>query len=152
MADTARGNFTDKSCSDCGELGCVFVHNGDLVPKGETGSFCGFCWNERLEASRMGELPKPLGVKSPGVPKRFLTKPIKVITKNGSVYKFGKPDKEGVRKAFCATKKFEFTKCRITCLRIGRRLWFRPIDSSDPGLHAWITSPVLSIKQMRLDL
>lgn len=147
MVDTVRGGFAGKVCSDCGELGCVFVHNGPLVPKGETGSFCAFCWQERNKCFEKGETQKPLGVKPPGVPEGFSNAPIKVITKNGSIYEFSEPNKRGERKVSCASKTFEFTTCRIICLRVGRELYFKSLDSTDPDdLYGWITSPVVSIE------
>jgi len=147
MVDTVRGGFADKVCSDCGEQGCVFVHNGPLVPKGEIGYFCAFCWEERNKCFERGETQKPLGVKPPGVPEEFLNMPIKVTTESGSIYKFGAPNKRGERTVSCGIKTREFTKCRIICLRLGRKLYFKTLDSSNPDdLYGWITSPVVSIK------
>ena len=147
MVDTVLGAFADKACSDCGEKGCVVVHNGPLVPKGKIGHFCAFCWQERNKCFEKGETQKPLGVKPPGVPKEFLNTPIKAVTKTGSIYEFGKPNKRGERTVSCITKTFEFTTCRIICLRVGRELYFKALDSPDPDdLYGWITSPVVSIE------
>ncbi len=146
MVDTIQGDFADKNCSDCGEKGCIFEHWGNLVPKEKTGFFCGFCWQERNNCFERGEAPKPLGVKLPGVPEEFSDMPIRASTKNGSIYKFSKPNEKGERKVSCATKTLDFTSCKIICLRVGREIFFRALDSSDPDLHAWITSPVVSIK------
>ena len=147
MVDTVRGDFADEVCSDCGEQGCIFVHNGPLVLKGEMGHFCAFCWHERNRCFKEGEIQKPLGVKPPRVPKEFSNASIKVVTKNGSIYEFGKPNEKGKRTVSSLAKAFGFTTCRIICLRVGKELYFKPLDSTDPDdLYGWMTSPVVSIE------
>lgn len=62
MADTVRGDFPDVACSDCGEVGGVcFRHWGPLVPAGERGYFCGYCWSTRHEDAEQNRPPRPLG-------------------------------------------------------------------------------------------
>lgn len=144
--DTSRGNYPDEICSDCGEKGCTFKHWGPLVPEGETGVFCTFCWNEREDAHEKGEPAKPLGVKPPGVPEVFKDKTINVTTQSGSVYHFGEPNEKVERTVSCNRRALDFSKCKIICLVHGKNLWLRPIDSSDPELHMWRTSAVVSIE------
>jgi len=151
MADTVRGDFPDEICSDCGEQGCAFRHWGRLVPEGKVGHFCAFCWNERMDSSERGEPPKPLGVKPPGVPEEFLDKAVRVTTKSGSVYTISKPIKEKERLISCSSRKLEFTRGRVLCLRVGKTLWIKPRDSKDPELHLWATSLVVSIEESHQD-
>ena len=63
MADTIRGNFSNVTCSDCGSEDSVcFQHWGPLVPEGEVGYFCGFCWEARQDDVRLHHRPpRPLG-------------------------------------------------------------------------------------------
>mgnify|MGYP003392408147 CR=1 FL=1 len=63
MADTVRGDFAKEKCSDCGREGCIAKHWGPLVPKGESGTFCGWCLTERNKEAKDGNDPKPLGWK-----------------------------------------------------------------------------------------
>lgn len=146
MVDTERGNFPDTPCSDCGETGTAFRHWGTLVPEGTTGNFCMFCWDQRHEAEKRGEPPKPLGVKPPGVPKEFDDRAIKVTTQSGSIYEFSKPNEKKERTVSCAAKNMGFSTCRILCLIIGESLWIKPLNGKDPGLHLWTTSSVVSIE------
>jgi len=144
MADTKRGSFPDKNCSDCGEKGSAFKHWGPLLPPGvREAYFCIFCFSERSKRGK--EPPRPLGVEPPGVPKEFLAKAIEVTTKSGSVYWLSAPIEGEVRKISCFTKTLDFAKGRVLCLRLGRSLWIKPRDSEDPDL--WATSPVVSIKE-----
>lgn len=146
MADTKRGNFQDKTCSDCGTLGSIFIHTGPLVPEDTLGCFCAFCWKERYESQKRGEPPKPLGTKPPGVPKEFNNRAIKVTTKSGSVYEFGAPNEQEEQTVSCTINGMDFNRCRILCSIIGRDLWIKPFGSSDPGLHLWTDSEVVSIE------
>jgi len=44
MGDTSRGFWPKENCSDCGEVGVVFLkHWGPLVPADAIGFFCVFC-------------------------------------------------------------------------------------------------------------
>lgn len=146
MHDTEIGNFPDEICSDCGEKGVIFKHSGPLVPQGQTGFFCAFCWLKRQERKERGEPQLPLGVKPPGVPKEFSQKAIKVTTQSGSVYNFSTPDKEGARTVSCSQRQLPFSKCRIICLISNEDMYLRPLDSSDPDVYGWDTTPVVSIE------
>jgi len=57
MADTARGNWPEVECDDCGKKGVIFQHWGPLVPPGAVGKFCGECLNLRAHAAEV----EPLG-------------------------------------------------------------------------------------------
>jgi len=144
MADSERGDFKDEKCSDCGETGCTFKHWGGLVPAGQSGYFCGFCWDERIEVYGRGEKTKPLGVKPPGIPKEFLDKKIKAITESGSIYELDQTDRDDERTVSCDRRKLRFTRARVICLRVGESLFLRPRDGSNFDL--WWTSPVVSIE------
>lgn len=62
MADTIRGEFPKQPCSDCGEVGKVYIqHWGLLVPNGSLGYFCPTCLGARAEDSKAGKEPRPLG-------------------------------------------------------------------------------------------
>lgn len=144
--DTIRGNFEGLICSDCGEKGCEFQHWGDLVPKGETGKFCAFCWNERNEAYDQGELPKPLGVKPPGLPKEFLGKPLMVTTSSGAVYMLGLGGNEQNPPEVivcCEVKALHFVRAKVMRLELGKEFWLLMYDE-EGGL--WRESPVVSIE------
>lgn len=56
MADTVRGDFSDKFCADCGHKGCYIKHYGPLCPDSSVGYF-DQCFSER-GASRNHQ-PKP---------------------------------------------------------------------------------------------
>ena len=142
MPDTVRGNLKDKNCSDCGEKGCEFQHWGPMVPKGEFGSFCGFCWTERSEAYDRGEGPKPLGIQPPGISENLLDKRLRVATESGSVYELNPTKIPNERIIFCNRRKLHFTKARVICLRIGENLFLKPRDGSDFDL-CWTSSVVL---------
>lgn len=142
MADTIKGIFPGKACSDCGEGEPLFLHDGRFVPEGKTGYFCIFCWDQRMSAEERGEPPKPLGVKPPGVPKEFENKAIKVFTRTGSVYMFGAPNEQGDRTVFCSTRNIGFDRCKILCLINGREMWLRSSD----GKEIWSTSRIMSIE------
>lgn len=148
MVDTLRGDFPEKKCSDCGILGCDFKHWGSMVPKGKEGYFCWFCWNERVDGKTKTKTVKPLGAKPPGVSEEFLNKAITVITETGSVYKFGLPDKKGMRTVSHNEEELEFERCDILCLIVGRRIYFRPHDfrKGHPYFNTWVSSPVVSIR------
>lgn len=143
MGDTIRGNFKDISCSDCGEKGCEFKHGGPLVPEGEFGSFCSFCWTERNDAYEKGENPRPLGIQPPGIPEEFLDKKVRVTTKSGSVYELALTEQEQERIVSCDKRELRFTRVRVICLVVGKSLFLRPRDGSISDL--WWTSPVVSI-------
>jgi hypothetical protein len=146
MADTIRNNFPHFICSDCGTLGVAFIHTGPLVPKGTIGYFCIFCWQQRLDAEKRGEPPKPLGAKPPGVPEEFNNRAIKVTTKSGSVYEFGAPNEQEERTVSCTIEDMDFNRCRILCSIIGRDLWIKPFGSPDTRLHLWTDLSVVSIE------
>lgn len=146
MPDTKRGNFPDKPCSDCKEMGTIFEHWGPLVPDGQRGSFCDFCWSRRQDRRERGEAPLPLGVKPPGVPEEFSGKAIKVTTQSGSVYNFSTTEKEGARTVYCDKRQLTFSKCRIICLIPNESMYLKPLNSSDPDTHGWWTTPVVSIE------
>jgi len=62
VADTIRGDFPGIACSDCREIGEVcFKHWGPLVPSGDAGFFCRYCWSTRHEDGRQSRAPRPLG-------------------------------------------------------------------------------------------
>lgn len=145
MPDTARGNFKDEKCSDCGEIGCAFQHWGDLVPAGEFGSFCVFCWQERIEDRDRGKTPKPLGVQPPGIPQEFLGGKIRVFTKSGSVYELVPTGIDNERVVSCDRRKLHFSVARAMRLEVGKSLWLKPRDGGVSDL--WYTSPVVRIEQ-----
>lgn len=148
MADTVRGDFPNLICSDCGEKGCGFKHRSDdgaLVPKGEFGYFCGFCWQQRNEAYDSGESAKPLGMKPLGVPKEFLGKPLMVTTSSGSVYILGLGDNEQNPQEVivcCEKRDIFFARAKVLRLTLGKTLWLKMCD--EEGGH-WHTSRVISI-------
>ena len=94
MADTKRGDFPEKICSDCGVKGCYFIHNGELVPAGSIGYFCSECWMARLTDFEETGIAKPLGTIWRLVPEEFAGRELMVKTKSGAVYVLGKPLKE----------------------------------------------------------
>jgi len=145
LADTRRGDFPKEKCDDCGRPGCCFQHWGSLVPNGESGNFCIFCWEER-QRRRGGT---PLGIKPPGVPEQFLDKAITVTTKSGSIYKFGLPNEKGLRSISYNKAELGFERCDIICLVIGRPFFLRPHDFGEncSPFHARISSPVVLIEQ-----
>ena len=62
MPDTMRGNFPTISCSDCREIGNVYLkHWGPLVPPGTVGYFDEKCFEARRGDSRANRPPRPLG-------------------------------------------------------------------------------------------
>src|SRR3989338_1423415 len=146
MGDTERGLWPKENCSDCGEVGVVFLkHLGSLVPMGAIGFFCVFCWNERELDSRKGKTPIPLGRK-PFIEACFIGEKIRVITESNSVYRFGKPDKEKIRTVVADNKKLPFSLCRIRCLKESKPLYLIPIGD-DKGVVSWVTTKVLSIEE-----
>ncbi|MFA5714486.1 MAG: hypothetical protein WC998_01935 [Candidatus Paceibacterota bacterium] len=147
MADTQRGDFPNTPCSDCGELGTTFQHTGRLVPEGEKGNFCLFCWKQRMLIVDRKESPKPLGIKPPGVPKEFSDKTIKATTQTGSIYEFGTPNKKGERTVFCSTRDLGFAYCRILSLIVGEDLWLKSADGETSVPHFWVTTRVVSIEE-----
>ncbi|MDO8436268.1 MAG: hypothetical protein Q7S82_02705 [bacterium] len=149
MHDTLRGNFRDKKCSDCDEMGCLFQHRGLLVLDDKLGSFCEFCWTERNEAYYRGEEPKPLGVKPPGIPEEFLDRRVKVTTKSGSIYELDLTEMANERIISCDRRKLHPTRVKVICLRIGKSLFLKPRDGSNFDL--WWTSPVVSIEVIKRD-
>lgn len=134
MADTARGDFQDVVCSDCGEKGCAFVHNGPLVPVGTSGHFCWFCWLNRQEWFEDHDSCLPLGNQPPGIPEEFSSDITEVKTESGSTYFLFKTCRENERIVFKAGKELDFRRARVICLRIGKGLWLRPRDSDDHDL------------------
>jgi len=140
MADTIRGDFPDKKCSDCGETGCCFKHWGSLIPDGEIGFFCPFCFSVRSKSGK----PIPLGVKPPGIPVDFLSKDIKVITQSGSVYMLKLSGKSEERIVSCKGKKLDFSRARVISLVVGESLFLKSRDSEKVNL--WQTSTVASIE------
>jgi len=144
MGDTSRGFWPKENCSDCGEVGVVFLkHWGPLVPADAIGFFCVFCWNEREKDCKEGKEPKLLGVK-PLIEECFTDKEIKATTKT-SIYLFGKPtEKENIRTVEKVNNGLPFNLCRIICLKEKKPIYLIPVDS-DKWLY-WITSPVLKIE------
>ena len=146
MADTARGYWPKESCSDCGEAGVViFKHWGPLVPEGQVGHLCLFCWNERENDCKEGKIPIPLGRK-PFIECCFIPGKIKVVTKSGSVYRFDKPNKEKIRTVVRDSGGLPFSLCRIKCLKENKLLYLISIDGNKEEIPVWITSKVLSIE------
>ena len=143
MADTIRGSFPEKQCSDCGRIGCWFIHDGPLVPNGESGSFCWFCWGLRNTFNR----GKPLGAMPPGEDIRFRNSYLKITTKNGSTYRLEEPNEEGLRKISCKTRVLGFTLCKILLLEMGESfcVWEYNIEN---GAKGWSTSPVVKIEKI----
>ena len=143
MRDTIRGSFPEKICSDCGKRGCWFLHRGPLVPKGESGYFCWFCWLLRQTFNR----GKPLGRKPPGEAKEFKNSYLKITTRNGSVYRLEKPNEEGLRRISCNTRKLDFSLCEILLLEMGESfcVWNYNIENYAKG---WSTSPIVKIEKI----
>lgn len=145
MADTMRGNFPDLICSDCGEKSCTFKHWGPLVPKGQIGSFCCFCWSERQDRASRGEDPLPFGVQPPGIPEEFANRALEVITKSKSVYYLYLTGEKDERVVSRDRGGLSFTRARVLCLEISKRIIFKPRDDKDPS-GLWFSTPVESIK------
>jgi len=142
--DTTRWSFKEP-CSDCGETGSSFRHTGGMVPGGQVGYFCLFCWQQRLDDQEKGRPPRPLGTKPPGVPKEFTEKAITVTTRTGSVYQFSAPNEKGERSVSCETKTIGFDTCKVMDLSVGRELWFRSSGPVETTPLFWATTPVVSI-------
>jgi len=143
MADTTRGSFPKKICSDCGRRGCCFIHWGPMVPKGESGSFCWFCWGLRLTFNRA----KPLGRTPPGENKELKKFCLKITTRNNSVYRLEKPNEEGLRRISCNSRVLGFGLCKILLLEIGDSfcVWEYNPENYSKG---WSTSPVVEIEKI----
>lgn len=146
MPDMKIGNLPHRICSDCGEKGCSVFNKGDgqEVPKGQSGSFCSFCWARRQEAVQRGEKPKPLGVQPPGVPPDFLTKDVKVTTQSGSVYHLLVADKDQERLVSHEQRRLYFQWARVICLEIGKPLYLKPRRIENTDLY--FTAPVVSVE------
>jgi len=142
MADTARGDWPDAKCSDCKENGCFFQHWGPLVPPGETGQFCGDCWEARVDDYLSGRPVRPLGQKASHKAKKIPNRVTTVTTRN-SVYRFGKANDKGKRTVSCDNKSFDSTLCKIVFLVIGKDMELECFDGSHTK---WYTSLVRSIK------
>lgn len=143
IADTIRGSFPEKICSDCGKKGCMFSHWGPLVPKGESGSFCWFCWSLRQTVNRR----KPLGIKPPGEAKELQKTSLKITTENGSVYRLTEPNKENLRKIYCDNRDLDFTLCKILLLKKGESFCVWQYNAENRS-DAWQTSPVIKIEKV----
>lgn len=143
MADTIRGSFPEKTCSDCSRKGCWFTHWGPLVPKGESGSFCWFCWTLRLSSNQ----GKPLGQQPPGEAKELKNSCLKITTKNGSVYRLEKPNEKGLRKISCKSRVLGFGLCKILLLEMGESfcVWEYNAENAAKG---WSTSLVVKIQKI----
>ncbi len=144
MADTLMGRFGDKQCSDCGGQGCVFYHNGPLVPAGKVGYFCSFCWVERKARQDEGLPPLPLGIKAPYIPEEFRDKKIKVTTKNGSVYTLGLTSRDNERVVSREGEDLDFKIAMVMSVAVGKSLFLKIID--DESNDSFRTSPVVSIE------
>lgn len=146
--DTKRGWMPEKTCSDCGCLGCSWGSKSpnivpEVDPEGPFKHFCAFCYEQRQKRVKKEADPFPLGVKPPGVPERFSGE-ITVVTKSGSEYHFTPPDKDDIRSVSCETRDIGFIKCKILLLQPWEGMWFRGIDV-DPEIATWETSTVLAI-------
>ena len=143
IPDTRRGSFPEKICSDCNKIGCAFLHWGPLVYKGESGSFCWVCWSLRQSIHR----GKPLGTKPPGEAVDFKNSSLKITTENGSVYRLGEPNKDGLRKIYCDNRNLDFTLCKILILKIGESLCVWQYNTENKS-DAWQTSQVTKIEKV----
>ena len=138
MADTMLGDFPELICSDCGEKGCIYKHWGPLVPKGEIGTFCSFCWGVR---DKRGDR-HPLGVQPPGIPEEFTGRNLEVTTESGSIYLLNRT----AEKDECSVSRQEdlpFSTARVLCLCVGESLAFKMRDG-DQG--CWFSRPVTKIR------
>ncbi len=62
MADTIRAPLPTEPCSDCGEVGKVYItHWGPLVLPTNVGKFCPSCMKARIDDRDAGRPPRPLG-------------------------------------------------------------------------------------------
>jgi len=147
--DTRLGWNPKEACADCGVMGVSWgTRQSSLVPeaKDTEGPFvplCDFCYQQRIKRKEEGLPQLPLGVKPPGVPQQSLKRPITVITRSSSVYKFELPDENDVRRFSCANRKLD-GKCIILLLKKDEQMWLRRVDV-DPEEAYWHTSPVFSI-------
>lgn len=146
MADTARGDYPDLICSDCGEKGCSFKYLESRSPSGETVPFCTFCYEQREERQERGEESLLLGVKPSGIPEKFAGRVLGVKTESGSFYSLkpieGKKDECII---FRRNKKpLHFSKARVICLKIGESMVLKPRNGCNTGL--WSTTSVEKIK------
>ncbi len=127
MADTARGDWPDEKCSDCKKKGVYFKHWGPNVPPGETGQFCGNCWEARLDDYNSGKPARPLGQMAPQRKTEIPTKAIIVTTKN-STYRFGEANEKGERTVSRDEKPLNSTRCRIVFLALGKDMELECLD------------------------
>ena len=143
IADTIKGSFPEKICSDCGKKGCLFIHWGPLVPSGESGTFCPLCMSFRQSVN----MKKPLGVKPPGEAEEFKNSSLKIETENGSIYRLMEPNKEGLRKIYCDNRELGFVLCKILLLKIGKSLcvWQYNIENRS---NVWQTSRVTKTEKV----
>lgn len=143
MADTIRGNFSDQTCSDCGEKGCVFKHWGSLVPPGVIGYFCAFCMNVRAKAEGP---PSSLGVKPPGIPDDLSDKEvIKVTTQSGSVYELRlMVSEKNEWLVSCEARDLLLDVCRVMSLVEGQNMALKFRKKED--INLFLTSPVVKIE------
>ncbi len=136
----------DLVCSDCKEKGCIFQHWGPLVPKGKTGNFCGFCWEQRRDRYEKGKKPLRLGVKPPGIPKIFANHVLEVTTYSKSVYRLELTKKNDEQIISRNKGGLSFTRARVMCLEIGKSLVLKPLDDREDNFDLWFTTPVTDIK------
>jgi len=146
MPDSKRGD-QGFVCSDCGEIGFTFEHQKELVPRGKTGSFCGFCWRERQKRYEKRLDPLPLGVQPPGIPEEFANHALEVTTVNKSVYRLDLTGEKNERIVSRIEKSLSFTKARAMYLKIGKGIVLKPRDG-DNNLDLLFTSPVVEIKRI----
>jgi len=144
MPDTARADFADAICSDCGIKGCTIRHWGDAVLPGEIGYFCEFCWQQRSEAADRGEVPKPLGVKPPSVPEELLGKSFSVTTASGSVYELSPSENGEIWLISRRRRPLPFKEVQTFLLKVGQPFYLRYRE--DDEWYLFRTTPVVSIE------
>lgn len=112
------------------------------MPEGEVGLFCAFCWSERVKNYENGKEPKSLGTK-PIIEASFIGKKIRVETKSGAIYRFGKSNEKGIRTVH-RNQTLPFDFCGILCLTEGKPIYLISIKGNK-RTGWWITTEVLSI-------
>lgn len=146
MADTGRGDF-NVVCSDCGEMGCVFEHNGPLVPAGTSGYFCWFCWSNRQERSKNHGDCLPLGVQPQGVHESLSGRNLDVRTESGSIYHLTPTEKKDEYIIFRDEKEgaedISFTRARVMRLEHYKIMVLKRRDGE--YLCLFFTNPVIEI-------
>ncbi|HUT96195.1 MAG TPA: hypothetical protein VMW82_01335 [Candidatus Paceibacterota bacterium] len=147
LNDTSYGSFLYAVCSDCGDKGCSFSHWGILLPKGKIGKFCHFCWDNRLEKRKHGEIRLALGIQPPGIPEIFHGCCLWVLTEDKMLYQL-RPVNGGKNEVFIVSvnrkeSNYEI-RARVMRLQIGERFVFRIREDKDNGL--FYTFPVAMIK------